>query len=121
MSWQSREGRVGRCRSEPCVAGFKSPACSLMPIEPQPPYLSVTRVPAASAGAHAMLDVSDGPVTDLGHIADASVASISTRHGSPLMIRCDAAVAFNADPRVGSAYGDDHAIVAVFPRSGAAA
>lgn len=97
--------------------GFKSPRVLVDAHRvPQPPYLS--GVLAASAGAHAMLDVSDGLVTDLGHIADASGVSIdidSARVPIDDPVR-DAAAAFNADPLAWVlAAGDDHAIAAVFP------
>lgn len=82
---------------------------------PKPPYLA--GVHAASAGAHAMLDVSDGLVTDLGHIATASGVSIDIEADSIAVddpIR-DAASAFNADPLTWIlAGGDDHAIAATF-------
>ncbi len=82
---------------------------------PKPPYLA--GVHAASAGAHAMLDVSDGLVTDLGHIAAASGVSIDIESDAIAVddpVR-DAASAFNADPLTWIlAGGDDHAIAATF-------
>lgn len=82
---------------------------------PRPPYLA--GVHAASAGATAMLDVSDGLVTDLGHIALASGVQIDI--DSDLIpiddpVR-DAASAFNADALAWVlAGGDDHAMAATF-------
>ncbi|MGB3674286.1 MAG: thiamine-phosphate kinase [Candidatus Nanopelagicales bacterium] len=82
---------------------------------PKPPYLA--GIHAASAGAHAMLDVSDGLLTDLGHIAAASGVSIDIEAAAVPIddpVR-DAASAFNADALAWVlAGGDDHAIAATF-------
>lgn len=97
--------------------GFKSPRVLVQAHRvPQPPYLA--GVHAASAGASAMLDVSDGLISDLGHIANASGVRIDIESDLVVIddpIR-DAASAFNADPLAWVlAGGDDHAIVATFP------
>jgi thiamine-monophosphate kinase len=83
---------------------------------PQPPYAAGPA--AARAGATAMIDVSDGLLADLGHIASASGVAIDLRSAS---IRVDAAV--EAGARVldadamdwALAGGEDHALAASFP------
>ena len=73
---------------------------------------------AAKAGATAMIDVSDGLLADLGHIAQASGVAIDVRTQDlevpePLQA---AASAYNVDPRTWMLTGgDDHALVALFP------
>ncbi len=73
---------------------------------------------AAAAGATAMIDVSDGLLADLGHIARASgvgidVASASIEIGEPLRV---VAVATRTDPSVlVLTGGEDHALAATFP------
>jgi thiamine-monophosphate kinase len=72
---------------------------------------------AAEAGAHAMCDVSDGLIADLGHIASASGVSIDVDSsalevGEPLRA---VAAAYGSDPLgwvLGG--GHDHALVATF-------
>jgi thiamine-monophosphate kinase len=83
---------------------------------PQPPYSAGAL--AAAAGATAMIDVSDGLLADLGHIAQASgVQIVLDSEALPIddQIR-ETASAFNADP-LGwvIAGGDDHALAATFP------
>lgn len=96
--------------------GFKSPRALVDAHRvPQPPYLA--GVLAASAGAHAMLDVSDGLMSDLRHIAAASMVNIDVESARVVIDQPvqDAASAFNADPLTWVlAGGDDHAIAAVF-------
>ena len=66
-----------------------------------------------------MIDVSDGLLADLGHIAEASGVSIDVRTDSldvpePLQA---AAAAYNVDPRIWMLTGgDDHALVACLPQ-----
>lgn len=83
------------------------------------PHVDYTAgVRARDAGAHAMIDVSDGLVADLRHIADASVVTINIDK-SLLMVPEDltsAAAAFGLDPLTWVLEGgDDHAIIATFP------
>jgi thiamine-monophosphate kinase len=74
---------------------------------------------AASAGATSMIDVSDGLLQDLGHVATASVVGIDVRteeFSVPDQMR-DAATALGVDPYQWLlAGGDDHALAATFPR-----
>jgi len=83
---------------------------------PEPPY-ALGRS-AALAGASSMIDVSDGLVADVGHLASASKAVISistTALPIDAPVR-DAAAAFNADPKQWILTGgDDHGLVATFP------
>ena len=82
---------------------------------PEPDYPA--GVTAAAAGATAMIDVSDGLVADLGHVATASRVSIDIRSASLADARLDTAAALlGADPRrwaLGG--GEDHVLAASFP------
>jgi thiamine-monophosphate kinase len=73
---------------------------------------------AARLGATSMIDVSDGLLQDLGHIAAASVVGIDIEKAAfevPGPMR-DAASALGVDPYVWLlAGGDDHALAATFP------
>jgi thiamine-monophosphate kinase len=83
---------------------------------PEPPYDAA--LAAGAGGATAMIDVSDGLVADLGHIARASGVAIEV---DPTLLDVaepvsDAAAAFNADPLVWVLTGgEDHAVAATFP------
>ena len=83
---------------------------------PEVPYAAGAA--AARAGATSMIDVSDGLLQDLGHIAVASVVGIDVRTDRfdvPDQMR-DAASALGVDPyRWILAGGDDHALAATFP------
>lgn len=97
--------------------GFRSPRVLVEAHRrPSPPYAAGTA--AAKAGATAMIDVSDGLVADVGHLADDSGVAID--------LRTDAFEIADPMVAVGSALGvdplefilgggDDHAIVASFP------
>lgn len=73
---------------------------------------------AAELGATAMIDVSDGLLADVGHVAEASGVAVDIRRdafeiGDPMR---DAASALGVDPHVWVLTGgDDHALVATFP------
>jgi thiamine-monophosphate kinase len=97
--------------------GFRSPRVVVdAHRRPQPPYQAGPD--AARCGATSMVDVSDGLVADLGHVARAS--------GVHVNIRSSAFEIPDALSQVGSALavdpltwilrgGDDHALVATFP------
>lgn len=96
--------------------GFRSPRLLVDAYRrPQPPYAAGPR--AAGAGATAMLDVSDGLLADLGHIAGSSSVLIDI---DPDLLPvadqlADAAAAFNVDPMIWFLTGgDDHPLVATF-------
>lgn len=97
--------------------GFSSPRAVVQAHRtPKPPYLAGPL--AASADATAMLDISDGLLTDLGHIAAASGVSIDIE--SSLLPLADAvqqaASAFNTDPLHWIlSGGEDHGFAATFP------
>ncbi|MDT5163921.1 MAG: thiamine-monophosphate kinase [Mycobacterium sp.] len=84
---------------------------------PQPPYRQ-GKV-AAEAGAQAMIDISDGLVGDLKHVADASGVAVDLRTDALSADRealAGAAEAVGVDPWnwvLGG--GEDHALVAAFP------
>ncbi|MCG5214476.1 thiamine-phosphate kinase [Streptosporangium sp. KLBMP 9127] len=87
---------------------------------PCPPYPEGVR--AAELGATAMLDVSDGLVQDLAHVAKASGVAISLdpRALVPEDSLRAAAGFLGADPLDWMLTGgDDHALVATFPQGGA--
>ena len=97
--------------------GFRSPVevvgAHRVPI---PPYAAGPA--AADAGATSMIDVSDGLLADLGHIADASGVAIEVTSAQlPLAQRlAEVAAALGADPlRWLLTGGEDHALVATFP------
>jgi len=112
-------GRLGWAAAGLAVLGrgFRSPRIVVdAHRRPHPPYSAGAL--AAAAGATAMIDVSDGLLGDLGHIAAASgVQIVLDTEALPIddQIR-ETASAFNADP-LGwvVAGGDDHALAATFP------
>jgi thiamine-monophosphate kinase len=89
---------------------------------PRPPYAAGPR--AAQLGASSMIDVSDGLIADLGHVADASGVGIELAT-APLTAStvADAGALRQAASVLGLADwipwvltgGDDHALVATFP------
>jgi len=89
---------------------------------PRPPYQAGPE--AAVLGATSMIDVSDGLLADLGHVASASAVAIDLRAASllaepvtrPARLREAAAATGERDwTRWVLAGGDDHALVATFP------
>lgn len=85
-------------------------------LTPRPPYGQGAR--AAAAGAQAMIDVSDGLIADVGHLAAASAVTIELFTAALAADRdalAAAGAAVGADPWqwvLGG--GEDHALVAVF-------
>lgn len=97
--------------------GFRTPKVLVEAYRrPEVPYGAGPQ--AARHGATAMIDVSDGLLADLGHVAAASRVGIDLLGAAfevPDQMR-DAAHALGVDPLgwvLGG--GDDHAIVAAFP------
>lgn len=112
-------GRLGMAEAGLAVLGrgFRSPGAVVRAHRvPEPPYGQ--GVVAAEAGASAMIDCSDGPLSDLGHVARASGVAIDL---DPDAFDVDeaqktvAAAIGGGDPL---AYvltgGDDHALLATF-------
>ena len=96
--------------------GFRSPRVVVEAYQvPAPPYAAGPV--AAQAGATAMIDVSDGLLADLGHIAVASGVSIDVSAGAfeiPEPLRAVGG-ALNADPLTFILTGgDDHPLVAAY-------
>ena len=97
--------------------GFRSPRVLVEAYKrPEPPYGAGAE--AAAAGATAMIDVSDGLLADVGHVAAASgvavdIATAGFEIAEPMQA---VGAALGADPmRFLLAGGDDHALVATFP------
>jgi thiamine-monophosphate kinase len=99
--------------------GFRTPRAVVdAHRRPQPPYAAGPA--AARAGATALIDVSDGLVADLGHVASASgvVISISRAALTVPDVLAEVASALGADPLdwvLGG--GEDHALAGCFPSS----
>ncbi len=97
--------------------GFRSPRALVEAYQrPAPPYAAGPA--AARAGATAMIDVSDGLVADLGHLAQDSGVAVDLDGSSFDLAEPMHAVgaALGVDPMqfvLGG--GDDHALVATFP------
>lgn len=111
-------GRLGWAAAGLAVLGrgFRSPAAAVAAHRrPEPPYTEGPR--AALAGATAMIDVSDGLVQDLGHVAAASGVAIDLRRdvvGVPPRL-AEVGAALGVDPYEWLlAGGDDHALAATF-------
>ncbi|GAA4027994.1 thiamine-phosphate kinase [Allokutzneria multivorans] len=115
-------GRLGWAAAGLAVLGrgFRSPVAVVGAQRvPEPPYACGPQ--AARAGATAMLDVSDGLLADLGHMARASEVAINVRtEGFEVHQRLlDVASALGADPLHWMLTGgEDHALVAAFPTPG---
>ena len=112
-------GRLGWAAAGLAVLqrGFRSPAVVVNAHRvPEPPYAAGPE--AAKAGATAMIDVSDGLLADLGHVARASDVRIDVRSTTlevPARL-ADVGAALGADPRHWLLTGgDDHALAATFP------
>jgi thiamine-monophosphate kinase len=112
-------GRLGWAAAGLAVLkrGFRSPAAVVGAHRvPEPPYAAGPE--AARAGATAMIDVSDGLLADLGHVARASRVVIELRSATlevPARLT-DVAAALGTDPRHWLLTGgDDQALAATFP------
>ena len=112
-------GRLGYAAAGYTVLsrGFRTPKVLVEAYRrPDVPYGAGPQ--AARLGATAMIDVSDGLLADLGHVATASRVGIDLRSAAfdvPDQMR-DAAHALGVDPHswvLGG--GDDHALAATFP------
>ena len=112
-------GRVGHAAAGYTVLsrGFRTPKLLVEAFRrPEVPYPAGPY--AARLGATAMIDVSDGLLADLGHVAEASGVGIDLDRDAfevPTQMR-DAAAALGVDPYswiLGG--GDDHALAATFP------
>jgi thiamine-monophosphate kinase len=97
--------------------GFRSPRVLVEAHRrPEPPYAAGAQ--AAALGATAMIDLSDGLLADVGHIAEDSGVAIDVRSdrfevAEPLRA---VGAALGADPmQFILTGGDDHALVATFP------
>ncbi len=114
-------GRLGWAAAGLAVLGrgFRSPVSVVAAHRrPEPPYAQGPR--AAELGATAMVDVSDGLVADLQHVAVASGVGIeldTSRLDVPEKLR-DVGKALGVEPMDWVlAGGDDHALAATFPGS----
>ncbi|HXV93847.1 MAG TPA: thiamine-phosphate kinase, partial [Pseudonocardia sp.] len=112
-------GRVGWSAAGLAVLlrGLRTPAAVVDAHRtPEPPYAAGPQ--AARAGASAMIDVSDGLLADLGHVAEASGVVVDVRRDAlvvPERLR-DAGAAVGVDPRHWMLTGgEDHALAATFP------
>ncbi|MGH9059158.1 MAG: thiamine-phosphate kinase, partial [Acidimicrobiales bacterium] len=115
-------GRLGWAAAGLAVLrrGFRSPVGVVNAQRcPEPPYEAGPR--AAIAGATAMIDISDGLLADLGHIASASGVGIDVQT-TDLEVSTrlrEVGTALGADPlRWVLTGGEDHALVATFPPFG---
>jgi thiamine-monophosphate kinase len=112
-------GRLGWAAAGLAVLGrgFRSPVAVVGAQRvPEPPYAAGPQ--AAAAGATSMVDVSDGLLADLGHIAEASQVSIDVRSDLLEVPRrlLEVASALGADARHWVLTGgEDQALAATFP------
>ena len=95
--------------------GFRSPAAVVSAHRvPEPPYAAGPE--AARAGATAMIDVSDGLLADLGHVAAASGVVVDIRVPDVPPRLAEVGAALGVDPVSWLLTGgEDHALVATFP------
>jgi thiamine-monophosphate kinase len=111
-------GRIGWAAAGFAVLGrgFRSPRAVVDAYRrPEPPYDAGPQ--AAAAGATAMIDVSDGLLADLGHVATASGVAVDVQAAAFEIAEPLEAVgaAVGVDPlRFCLTGGDDHALVATF-------
>jgi thiamine-monophosphate kinase len=112
-------GRLGWAAAGLAVLGrgFRSPVGVVNAQRyPQPAYPAGPA--AALAGATAMIDVSDGLLADLGHIAEASEVGLDVQTARLTVDQrlVDVGTALGADPlRWVLTGGEDHALAATFP------
>jgi thiamine-monophosphate kinase len=112
-------GRVGWAAAGWAVLarGFRSPVAVVAAHRvPEPPYAAGPQ--AAEAGATAMIDVSDGLLADLGHVARASGVRIDVRTATLAVPDrlVDVGAALGIDPMHWLLTGgEDHALAATFP------
>jgi thiamine-monophosphate kinase len=112
-------GRLGWAAAGLAVLGrgFRSPRVVVEAHRrPQPPYAAGPQ--ALAAGATAMIDVSDGLLSDLGHVSRASGVAIDVDSSALEVAEPLQAVgaALGVDPLdFCLTGGDDHALVATFP------
>lgn len=112
-------GRLGWAAAGLAVLGrgFRSPVIVVNAQRvPEPPYAAGPQ--AALAGATAMIDVSDGLLADLGHIATASNVAIDVQTNLLTVHQklVDVGSALGADPQHWVLTGgEDHALAATFP------
>jgi len=97
--------------------GFRSPMAVVAAHRvPEPPYAAGPQ--AAEAGATSMIDISDGLLADLGHVARASGVRIDV-HTAALAVPdrlVDVGAALGVDPMHWLLTGgEDHALAATFP------
>jgi thiamine-monophosphate kinase len=112
-------GRLGWAAAGLAVLGrgFRSPVAVVGAQRvPEPPYAAGPQ--AADAGATSMVDISDGLLADLGHVAEASQVSIDVRTellDVPQRL-VEVASALGADARNWVLTGgEDQALIATFP------
>ncbi|MEJ3744199.1 thiamine-phosphate kinase [Actinomycetes bacterium KLBMP 9797] len=112
-------GRIGYAAAGYTVLsrGFRTPKL-LVQAYRRPEVCYAAGPEAARLGATAMIDVSDGLLSDLGHVATASGVAINVRREAfevPAQMR-DAAQALGVNPYTWIlSGGDDHALAAAFP------
>lgn len=112
-------GRIGWAAAGLAVLhkGFRSPAVVVGAHRvPEPPYSAGPQ--AAVAGATAMIDVSDGLLADLGHVAAASGVAIDVATSAFAVAPrlAEVASALGVDPMGWLLTGgEDHALAATFP------
>jgi thiamine-monophosphate kinase len=112
-------GRIGYAAAGYTVLsrGFRTPKL-LVEAHRRPEVRYAAGPAAARLGATAMIDISDGLVADLGHVAKASAVAIDVRKdaiGVPAQM-ADAARALGVDPYTWILTGgEDHPLAAMFP------